>query len=234
MRKVMNKFLGVLLVLAVVCGAVTLPQTKALAAAKGMETAKVKWDLKNGKKYAGAVNYKCIGTKKMSMGIKNCKKVLVGDKYKITFTYWGKYSNYKLSSWQVDKIIDKARRNPGVYEKYATMYTVLDYVTGKSLECKNNEYGVKVKSGKWIYTYYKKNKAKRYNGGWVRYPKTCTVKVTITYPKEYKDLCIGIGCMPYNIGGNKYFGKNWNKEISFTQSAYYKKGKKYCHFMKVD
>lgn len=233
MRKVMNKFLGVLLVLAVVCGAVTLPQTKALAAAKGMDKAKVKWDLKNGKKYAGAVNYKCIGTKKMSMGIKKYKKVLVGDKYKITFTYWEKFPNVRVSSKKVDQIHYKLGNDPSAMND-SSFFTILDYTTGKSLECKNNEYGVKVKSGKWINTYYKKNKAKRYNGVWVRYPKTCTAKVTITYPKEYKDLCIGIGCMPYNIGGNKFFGKNWNKEISFTQSAYYKKGKKYCHFMKVD
>ena len=30
----------------------------------------------------------------------------------------------------------------------------------------------------------------------------------------------------------KFFGKNWNKEISFTQSAYYKKGKKRSFFWK--
>jgi hypothetical protein len=69
-------------------------------------------------------------------------------------------------------------------------YTVVDYKTGKCLEGKNDK-NVKVTDSGWEYSDYVKKTGK--NGTWIRYPKTSTVKVKIIYPKDYKNLAIGVG-----------------------------------------
>ena len=67
-------------------------------------------------------------------------------------------------------------------------YTIVDYKTGKSLEC-DNPYGVIVKRSKW-----KKSGSTTYKvSGYSISMQNLSVVVQIEYPYTYKNLCIGVG-----------------------------------------
>jgi hypothetical protein len=107
---------------------------------------------------------------------------------KLTFdVVFQRPSNY--SKTEVDNMLD------GYYNYDAGLgtaeyFTVVDYDTGECLENKNTQ-NVTVKSSSWKYSNTKKHNGT--DGNWAKLSQTVTCSVTITYPKNYKNLCIVAG-----------------------------------------
>ena len=56
--------------------------------------------------------------------------------------------------------------------------------------------------------------------------------MTVTYPEDYKDLCVGVG--GYNqIKETKADKKLGKKGYPFGKSSFYKKGKTNSHWMRI-
>lgn len=189
-----------------------------------MKEANVRWDLKPDKEVTIKTNYSGYGYINIKAKIKNFKIEDAKEEgyKKLTFTAEYKYPKLKLSKKQVDKIVASDGR-------LGYMFTLLDYKTGKSLECEN-DFDVKVSNSGWKlskseYKYY------GHRGNWFKYPKSKTVKVTAVYPEDYKDLCIGVGGLTDPFNKDSEF---FNGEVPFKKSKSYKKGKKdLSSFMRV-
>lgn len=118
-------------------------------------------------------------------------------------------------------------------------YTVFDYATGKSLENKKNakKVGVVSKKKKWKRTYYPKQHfqmswgedTKKYDN-WIRNLKEETFSFTVTYPKNYKNVVVGVGSSAaVNAGfwgASRY--NHWDfwddADNKWGKSDFYKKG----------
>lgn len=204
---------------------------KAEAAKKKMDTLKLQWDLKEGKKYVAACNdkLKLTADSKIGFTLKNVKKEkLKNGKKKVSFTIIFQRPNYKLSSQDIHNNINYGSSvNVKVYGDY--YFTVVDKATGLTLEG-NNDLDVEVKSNGWKrYRQY----AKQYDndGCWIYYDKYYVVKVVIIYPEDYKDLCVGIGNA---VSIAKWKNKNdtfWDGRKSFDKTTYYKWFKDDVHFI---
>lgn len=158
---------------------------------------------------------------------------------RISFANWssfGKKAHYNVDEfgWDVTQP-----------EEY---FTVFDYSDGTNLEKKNNK-GVTVKS-RWSDA--KNYKVKSWNmsevGTW-SYPKSCTLTVTITYPKNYKNAVVAIGALntpPLSNGWNdidagwaskKIKTKSYNSTSSvrkYGSSLLYKSGKGINYYIGKD
>lgn len=194
-----------------------------------------------------AKNYK---TGKVKYTISS-KRKSVGNKYKVTYKV-----KYKFLA--DPKLVQKKM---GSDEWYAciscpqTYYTVFDYQTGKSLERKN-KLGVKVaKNSKWKNTYYPKRYFEPFGAlaewiqnqnpknwrtlmarknNWYRNIKSVSHSFTVTYPKDCKDVVVGIGfANMFNYQPDEEKGY-WKGQYPFGQCAYYKYGKKTTSFMRLD
>lgn len=175
------------------------------------------------------------------------KRKSEGNKYKVTYQVEYRYLNDpKLSEKKV------------TYDDWAwgyyyprEIYTVFDYRTGKTLEKKNN-LGVKVKGGKWKYSYYPKQYYK-YTGSvlknytakersrmkkecWIRNEKAVSVQFTVTYPKKCKDVVVGIGFMndPRDPREVTPETKYWKGKEVYGNTIYYKHAKKTISYMRLN
>ena len=109
----------------------------------------------------------------------------------------------------------------------------LDYNTGVGIECANN--GV---DAEWKKLSNVINPTKTYrdsDGTWFYLAKMWKAEYAITYPEDYKGLCIGIGgdTVPYNSRTAADRKHSAAKKISYFKTSYYKKGLKNNHFMKI-
>ena len=231
----------------------TVTVTVKKASAAVMSKVKINWDLKNNKtvKYSSAYgiylapklsNRSKTGPidtihgkisnlfKKGSIQVKNFKKVKTagGKKYKVTCTLrFIQPTNF--SKTEINQIGDF-----GGLTNYWGMNIsgfIVDYQTGENLERKNS-YGVSAKLGKWKHIGTNKYVL---SDGWWSDPKISEVKVTVTYPKEYKDLCILAGG---NSNRSKCDGQADSfddSDINFKQATawYSKKDKLVCHGIRV-
>ena len=200
-----------------------------------MKTLKLKWDLRKNKAVTSKEKFAAIGNKAMKITIKNYKTTkLKNGKKKTTFTIAYNMS-FKPTKKQVHKIA-----NAG-YDGFRGDYyfAVIDYSTGLSLEKDSDlskELGVTVKTSDWKHSGRKKYKDS--DGCWVRYPSKSSVKVSITYPADYKGLCLGVWANNYlddDLSYNSYLANErfWNCEKPFGKTAYYKKGKTNSHWMRI-
>lgn len=198
-----------------------------------MKTLKLKWDLKKNKTVKSNYKVECVGSKPMKITMKNYKtKKLKDGKKKTTFTLVYERTFVPTKS-QIHKISSRAA--DGFLSGY--FYAVTDYSTGKSLEDDSalaKELGVKVTRSDW-----KLSKDKTYKDShncWVSFPPKISVKVSITYPANYKGLCLGVGAYPYlklSNSANKTIDKFWAGEKPFGSTAIYKKGKTNSHWMRI-
>ena len=123
------------------------------------------------------------------------------------------------------------------------IYTVFDYQTGKCIQNKNN-LGVKVKDGKWKNSYYpkqtfqftdeciKREKMKS-KTTWLRNSKTTSYQFTVTYPKDCKDVVVGIGFYPY-VGTLPQEKDYWKGKSVYGKTWYYRQGRKTMSYMRLD
>jgi len=189
-----------------------------------MKEAGVRWNLEPDKEVNFQTKYSVYGYINIKAKIKNFKIEDAKEEgyKKLTFTAEYKFPKLKLSKKQVDKIVAS-----GGGLRY--MLTLLDYKTGKSLDCEN-DFDVKVSYGEWKlsksnYKYY------GHNGSWCGNYKTSKIKITVIYPEDYKDLCIGVCGSTDPFNEDSEFS---NGEVPFKKSTFYKKDKKdLSSFMRV-
>ncbi len=134
------------------------------------------------------------------------------------------FERVKPSKSQVKKILHSK-----YFKKYEDIGTgechwwIYDYYTGDDGLKENN---VKIEQ-KW--TYGKAYKNKDSDGCWF---KSCDYKckLVITYPINYKNLCIGIS----GNGSYKYVSQNnYEDDYDLKKHPVYKRDRKYIHFMRI-
>ena len=238
MRKMLKKSACVLTAVALSATMVALPAAaeEAHAAEKPyMKTLKLKWDLKKNKAVTSKEKFSVLSTKTTKITVKNYKTTkLKNGKKKTSFTIV--YTQpFKPTKKQVHKMA-----NAGYSAVCGgSFYTIVDYETGKSLEGDSalaKQLGVTVKNSQWKLSGEKTYKDK--DGCWVRYASKRYMKVSVTYPANYKGLCLGVGAnnvmeeslRPAYLQANSAF---WDGEKPFGKTSYYKKGKTNSHWMRI-
>ncbi len=230
MKKDSRKKLTVFLLAVVMTfGGIFLPSRVEAASKPHMKTVNVKWDLKKNKTVTYKTRYAGLGMVKQKAKItdykiKNSKK----KGYKeLTFTV--KFTRqWNMSKNQVHKMTNSPEF-PIYKVGGKCFWALVDYDSGKCLAGKNKK-KVVAEAGDWVYStpkYYRDD-----HGCWVSFANS-SVKVKVTYPKDYKGLCIGIGGytdLVFSDKDNKFF----KGEGVFGETGYYsKKDKSVAHFMRV-
>ncbi len=231
-KRVWKRLTAAVLAVVMTAGMVCLPgqALKAEAASKPhMKTANVKWDLKNNQ----TVTYK---TKYAGIGMKSQKAKITGYKVKnstkkgykeLTFTV--KWTiQWKVKPDEVHKIVKQGMKNNAMGG--ASYIALVDYNTGKALGVNNKQ---KVTGEQIGTTKYSQGKYYYDDDGCYVWLSNITKKVKVTYPKNYKGLCIGVGGSTALKDTNNNT-KFWNGKGTFKKTTYYSsKDKSVAHFMRV-
>lgn len=241
MKKVLKRSACLLTAVALSATMVALPAAaeEAHAAEKPhMKTLKLKWDLKKNKAVTSKEKIATVGNKAVKITVKNCKTVkLKNGKKKTTLTIEYKRSYSKLTKKQVSRIQGTDYEGGGFAD--GPYYALVDYGTGKSLEGNSataKKLGVKVKASKW--THAKGKKVKISTGYWISLAPKSTAKVTVTYPSDYKGLCLGVWANNFledDLSHSSYLAHErfWDGKKPFGKTTYYKKGKTNSHWMRI-
>lgn len=233
LKRVSNRILFLILSLFIALGLAATPFAAQDAHADSkpyMKTLKVKWDLKKGRAKTVTEKYAAVGKKKHALKITNVKvrKSKVEGYKQVSFTFidtrkWSPTKN------QVHKIVNSEFTTVEEHIGGGGYFAIVDYYTGKCLEGEN-DLGVTVEFSPWDH----KGQRKYYDkhGCWVNLAKYSVCRVVVTYPKNYKGLCVGVG------GDNALYGSAaddefWEGEKPFGKTTYYKKGKANSHWMRI-
>lgn len=242
-----KRVIGLLLVAVLLTGILPMSRQTVQAAGPYMKKLNVKWDLKKNKvvfiqePYDGLKGKKGIhdgcfsgyGKRKTKVKLTSYKIKNKGNKKKLTFTV-----NFEMG-WTPNKTeIHHMANSDSCWEtgligggKY---FTLIDYKTGLCLENTKNKkkFNITIKGGK-----FKGSNKKWYkddDGCKVYFYRKSKVKVTVTYPKDYKNLCIVVGGL--NVTGEGYadiMADFWDGDVPFGKVSYYKKGRKNSHWIRV-
>lgn len=218
----MKKKLLFISLLLILLNSLILP-TNIQAATPYMKKLNVKFDLEENTWTTIRTNWAGNVWVKSRAMIKNIKIKNDGKKGYKKLTCDIFFERFKPSKKQVKTIMhSKYFRKYNDIGSGECYWWILDYNNGK-LEKSN----IKIKQ-KWSFGKLYKNKD--YDGCWFE---TCDYKcrLTVTYPKEYKDLCIGIS----GNGSYKYvLEKDMDYDLDLQKHPAYKKDKKYIHFMRIN
>lgn len=223
MKSVMKRVKAAVLVCALFMGLLYAPgqMNSVEAASKAyMKKLQVKWDVKNNKSITTSTFYNGVGKKNVTFKISNLKVTKANKEGYKKLTCTITTDSQKLTASEVHKIAHAGNFTAALY------YAVVDYDTGYSLETKN-KFGVTVKAKD-------KSKTKTFrdkDGCWVS-PPDVSCKLTITYPEDYKGLCIGFGGYS-TLNDTKANQKFWKGKKPFGATTYYTKNKTNNHFMRV-
>lgn len=118
-------------------------------------------------------------------------------------------------------------------------YQVFDYETGKSLTVENN-FDVVVKRKEWKESRYPEQyyelEDSDFKYTWYQNKEKST-SFTVKYPKNYKNVCVGIGFINESDvaleNDPKYLDYDEGK-IKYGKSGYYKKGKDTMSYMRLN
>ena len=182
------------LTLILTCFASVLPVDA--ASKPDMRKANVKWDLRNNKAVKFKTTWSVLGTRTHLVKMTNYKVRKAKKKgYKqctFNLTVTRRINPTKEQVGQMCELIECYEAGKSENGPFGGCFyiAVVDYKTGKCLEGKNSS-RVKVKFSDWKYS--KTVKKYGYEGNWISYPQKATRKVTITYPKNYKNLAVGFG-----------------------------------------
>lgn len=237
----------------------TAPSALNAQATGNMKQRGVKFDLKVGKSVKTKSFVKGVGkvgyTAKLS-GLKVAKKSAGTKKATFTVTY---KLDKQLTESQGKKVLrawKKAQAAVGYVlpsdEVFNTwigthlLWFATDFQTGESLESPDNAYGVETSSA-WSHSGDKRFGT---DEGWFSQSKTVKAKVTITFPSDYENLCVGIGGEPAAkssrtkadasiMGDSSYIkGGTWKSDATpydstYFETSYFKKYKSNFHFMRI-
>lgn len=246
-----NKFLRVLLVVALILStlATSTINTEVYAAKKvygdklklnnNIKLNKTSKFTKTGYYQEGTFFPKKAKTK-IKYNIK-CSRKSSGKNYVVTYKVTYKFlSDPKIST----DTIEYDDWYWGMTKPFA-MYTVFDYSTGLSLDGEN-DCGVTVKSlSDWKCTYYPKQNYTFTFGdyseeSWLRNYKTISKSFSVTYPKKYKNVVVGIGFVnrtPDYESEETIPTDNIlydNQKAPYGKTDYYKKGKNTMSYMRLN
>ncbi len=230
MKKDSRKRLTVFLLAVVMAfGGIFLPSRVEAASKPHMKTVNVKWDLKKNKTVTYKTRYAGLGMVKQKAKItyykiRNSKKKGYKElTFIVEFT-----GQWNMSKKQVHKTVNSPEFQAIGEIGGRFYYTVLDYGSGKCLEKKNKN--VTVIAAPRVYPtrkYYRDD-----DGCWVSLSNSSMI-VEVTYPKNYKGLCIGIGGSTELVQTAKD-KKFFEGKAVFGKTSYYsKKDKSVAHFMRV-
>lgn len=245
MRKMLKKSACVLTAVALSATMVALPAAaeEAHAAEKPyMKTLKLKWDLKKNKAVTSKEAYAGIGAKPLKITVKNYKTTtLKNGKKKTTFTVVFNRT-FKPTKKQVHKIVQNAYYGDEGFTG-GHGFAIVDIKTGKELGKKSGlakQLGIKVTSKEKMTN---KKTVRDSDGCYFWYYSKVTYKVTVTYPKECKDLALGVWGNNYRWPAEwdskavtrlvKAEDEFWDGEGAFGATRYYKKGKTNSHWMRI-
>lgn len=229
-----KRLAAAVLAIAVAAGCVFAPgqamQVKA-ASKPYMKGANVKWDLKKNKKITYKTKFAGIGMKKQTVKmsnykIKNSKKKGYKElTFTLTFT-----RKLNMTEKQVHSLVNSNEFKKTSVVMGGEFFTIVDYNTGKDLVKKNKQKVTVEKTDNWTYSNPKTCRDK--DGCYVSLS-NAKVKVKVTYPKNYKGLCVGVGGHT-SLKETKNDKKFWNGTAAFGKTAYYSKtDKSVAHFMRV-
>ena len=239
MRKMLKKSACLLTAVALSATMVALPAAaeEAHAAEKPyMKKIGVKFDLKKNKTVKSKEKFAAVGSKAMKITVKNYKTTkLKNGKKKTTFTIVYNMS-FKPTKKQVHKIANAGYEGSSFRGNY--YFSVVDYSTGLSIANDSDlskELGVTVKYSDWKHSGTKKYKDG--DGCWVSYPAKASIKVSITYPADYKGACLGVGANNYLYQEGSSVSKvnqaHFDGKRPFGKTYMYKKGKTNSHWMRI-
>ena len=213
--KVMKKFVVLMTVLTLFISSVSLFLVQAQAKEKPyMKGVDVRWNLKPDKEVSFTTNYRGYKYITIKVKVKNFK-IEASDKEgyeqlscRLEYTL----PKLKLSQKQVDKITS-------IEGNFNYMFTVLDYDTGLSLEGANDK-DVTLESGGFQHPDGRYTCAGS-NGNEIQLIKSASVDIKVTYPKDYKGLCLMVGGAT-KVPNSAFF----DGELPLKKRSYYKKGMK--------
>lgn len=195
-----------------------------------MKTAKVKWDLKKNKNVTCKDKVIFYGNKTAKAKVKSLKTTkLKNGKKRTTLTIaWARDIDYFNPKTQDE--LDRMQTEQIAYDPF---FSIVDYDTGKSLESGNamaRKRGVSVKKTQ-NFIYYEGIVYVGTNGRGVTLSPLMTVKLSITYPKSYKGLCLGVWMGPNKAtsADNKF----WKGKALLKSTSYYKKYRSSMHWMRI-
>lgn len=199
------------------------------ATGKSMKSLKVKWDLKKGKKVTLTAAWDSVGRQRVSAVVKDLKlgRASRAGYRKVTFTVEFTHQ-FTPSKSQTHKIAHSTTCDDENFAGLPT-FALVDYDTGCELFRYNNR-NVSVKITPWKFS---KSKVYRDDHGcWIAFARKYSAKATVTFPKKYKGLCLGV------ISNNKrtetkWDDAFWNSYEPFSKTTYYKSGKANSHWMRI-
>ena len=230
-KNVKKQIMAVVLAVVIVFAGVASAHIEADAATTYMKKLGVKWGLKEGKTYTFTTQYAGVGTKNVTWTLSDMKKKSAKKKNFKQISFVLTYQDgFRPTAAEVDQVMKtdygRTYSNTGL----SMWYAIVDASTGLDLENTNN---VKVKIKAKDLT----SEINTYNGtdgAWMRVPNTKKTQVTIIYPSDFKNMCIGFG------GGNVLYDKGtqadtdfWDGSVPFGKTTYYKKGKTNGKWMMV-
>lgn len=176
--------------------------------------------------YAGAGLQNCTCSIK-SIKVKNAKKA----GYKTATVVFEVKEKWNPNNRQIMKMTNYLDSD-GSLDEGDNWAFIVDGKTGRNLEVESvaAKYDVTLRTNGWRFSNYWKHTAT--DGSWVELPKTARIKYTITYPKNYNNLCVGIG-----VGQKRYSYSAMSKfedgRVSYTKSWWAKNNKRSTFFVKV-
>ena len=226
-----KRMTALILAFVVVFAGIASVSMEADAAATYMKKLGVKWGLKEGQTYTFTTQYASIGARNITWTLTDMKKKNAKKKGFKELSFILTYQNdFRPTSAEVDQVMKS---------EYGSMYSntgenqwfaIIDASTGLDLE-QNNNVKVKVKSKDLSVDV---NTYDGTNGAWMKAASLYKVQVTVTYPRDYKNLCIGFGGGNV-LSSNKTQADNdfWDGTVPFGKTTYYKKGKTNGRWMMI-
>ncbi len=213
-----------------------LPQVAAEQVDTTIKTKGAKFDLKKGK---------VLATSKFMRGAGNIPFVMRLDNGKVTDSTENKdFKQAELTiSFKIKKNLNAAQKkkimaawkktcksDPAgeiLKEKIFANYRffLVDYVTGENLENPNNTAQV-TRQSDWSFSGYAGYRDKL--NWWYKTPVKGNLKVTIQYPKTYKNLCFGFGADRWTNYDMSKYDASFNGSTTYKENGKMKKVKPYA------
>ena len=221
----MKKFISTILIIILVT--LSIPIQVNAANVADLQKAKITWDIKSNKEfkfqtYCAGVGYKSIKTRVKNLKITDADKKGYN---KLTFSIEMDAHDFigQFSDDEFQKMYDYCNRKK-LDTDCRYYYTLVDYQTGKCLEQKNDK-NVTCKLKYFDYVYTEDMELK----------KIIVEKVTVIYPKNYKNLCLLVGGMTKKgLDHPKTDSKYDNGKKAFSKTSMYdKKNKKVSHGIRI-
>lgn len=190
-----------------------------------LKTANLRWNLKPNKTISFQTYYDGYGFIKVKAKVKD---FIVTDAEEDGFKKATFKIEYKIPKLKISK--EKASELKENHHGFLYMWTILDYNTGISLETEN-DLGVNISYSKWLESAEEYSYPSKEEDNPLILKKSIMKKVEVTYPKNFKRLCLMVGgSTDPTYDGNQF----WNGDTPLKDTPFYdKKRKDLSSFMRI-